>query len=110
LLIKLSRLKLEVSLLVLSFSWVLFSYFYSFGQEPDTFFARSGAVMVLLAVIVEFRLNNELFKVMQNNFYANYSKVKPVPSLPPRHKIISRLAHLFVVVGTFIWGYGDIIF
>jgi hypothetical protein len=91
-----------------SFIWVVISFYNSFGYNPETFFARSGAVMVILSIFVEFQLAKESHKMLHNNFFLKNKGYKTIPILPVRHSILSWFAHILVVLGTFVWGYGDL--
>ncbi|WP_199450047.1 hypothetical protein [Vibrio harveyi] len=95
------------------------------SPEDTTWFARSGSIVVLLAVIVEFRLSSYIYedvlkaaqdsakkrgvKVSANPIVqANIDARKTVkPEVPKSRKILSICAHILVVTGTVIWGYGD---
>lgn len=104
------ELKIEIILLLIAFLWVLFSYFISFTDSQGSWFARSGAIMVLLAVIVEFRFNNEVVRKISSTIQIAVKMKLPVGVGIQKEKIyISRTAHAFVIVGTLIWGYGDLI-
>ena len=107
---KMGKLKAEGALLIVGWAWMFVSLNSSFGYEPATFFARSGAVMVVLGIFVEFQLAKESQKMTYNNFVAKTEGYKSIPFLPVRHKILSWVAHLSVVLGTVVWGYGDLWF
>lgn len=95
------------------------------SPEDTTWFARSGSIVVLLAVIVEFRLSSYIYedvlkaaqdsakkrgvKVSANSIVqANIDARQTVkPEAPKSRKILSICAHILVVTGTVIWGYGD---
>ncbi|ENK2930214.1 hypothetical protein AB3D11_004316 [Vibrio vulnificus] len=95
------------------------------SPEDTTWFARSGSIVVLLAVIVEFRLSSYIYedvlkaaqdsakkrgvKVSANSIVqANIDARKTVkPEAPKSRKVLSIFAHILVVTGTVIWGYGD---
>ena len=74
-------------------------------------FARSGSLLVILAVVVEFR--NLTLQQRLNDKAAMSSRGLAgslVPTgQPPIRQIVIVLAHLFVVAGTLLWGYGDLI-
>lgn len=103
-----SRLKIEAFLLLAGLAWMLVSFYNSFGDKPEAFFARSGAVVVILAIYVEFQLSKESHKMLHNNFFAKANGLKTIPILPIRHIVLSWCAHTLVVVGTLVWGYGDL--
>jgi hypothetical protein len=104
----LSKQVVEVILLVVACSWSFFSFYNSFGLDPHLFFARSGAVVVLLAVIVQYRLNRDNYILLHNIFVLKNQGYKVTPVIPRRHHIVAVTSHALVIIGTVIWGYGDI--
>lgn len=82
------------------------SYFCNTGH----WFARSGSLIVLLGVVCEFRLNSKYharWPSAARSLYLGFTKVPELGSL-------ERLLHLSsltaVVLGTLIWGFGDLFF
>lgn len=101
--------KYEFLLLVLAILWVVCSFLLSLAYPKGNWFCRSGAVMILLAVCVEFHLG----KLQQSsNSRAAIVAGLGVPSSSDLPKIKRRFAitaHVFAILGTLIWGYGDLI-
>jgi hypothetical protein len=96
--------------LIIASIWVVLSYFIPFTDDEGVWFARSGAIMVLLAVIVEFRFNNIVVKKISSTIKkAVLSKSALDTGIQKEQKNIAITAHIFVVLGTIIWGYGDLI-
>jgi len=73
---KYADLRVEVKYLSVAFLYVMFAYFFN----PTTFlsqisladkdwFARSGAIMVLLAVIVEYRMGNSYIEKIKDSIF-----------------------------------------
>jgi hypothetical protein len=101
--------KYEFALLGLAFLWVVGSFFASLACPKGNWFCRSGAVMVLLAVIVEFHLGN---LQQAENSTASVVAGLGIPfsgDLPKIKQHLARAAHIFAIVGTLIWGYGDLL-
>jgi hypothetical protein len=100
-------LRKEISLLLIGVLWSVFSYFFTLYGEPDIWFTRSGAVLVLMAVIVEFRLgiiqqrNSSRSTVVAGLGIPNSSRS------PSENKNVAAVAHVLAVTGTLIWAYGD---
>ena len=75
-------------------------------------FARSGSVVVLLAAFVEFKVSSHIYDDIQR---AQFMQTKVKMSLPFKAKPteskrkVSLAAHILLVIGTIIWGYGDLI-
>ncbi|HBC3427098.1 hypothetical protein JL857_24395 [Vibrio parahaemolyticus] len=123
--------KLEWRLLVGAFFFSGISLFLDYHLGRTDLFMRSGAVVVLLAAIVEYRTSSHILKDIQNAIRKNVAKdaaidwmledksqfnefLKAITVLPPaptqERKHISFFAHIFLVLGTVIWGYGDLWF
>jgi hypothetical protein len=121
-----SKHKLEWSILLIAISFAGISIIFDIQSAEDTaWFARSGSIVVLLAVIVEFRLSSYIYedvlkaaqesarnkglKVSDNSLVqANIDAKKTVkPEVPKSRRILSYCAHILVITGTIIWGYGD---
>ncbi len=77
--------------------------------EP-LWFARSGSLIVLFAVMSEYSLlHGEL-----NRLYARLEKVDAdmdMPDLTPSKWHLKKvwLSHITMVLGTLIWGFGDLL-
>lgn len=76
--------------------------------EP-MWFARFGSLMVLFSLMSEyFLLHNEL-----NRLYASLEEVddSDIPDLSPSkwHYKKVWLSHMTIVLGTLIWGFGDLL-
>ena len=79
------------------------------GEIQATWFQRSGSIMVILGAFIEFRL-----LAIDGNFDIHDAKYTVPFDLPKTYerayKILLRLALVVIVLGTLIWGYGDIPF
>ena len=127
---KFGKHKKEWLLLIISIVFSMASMFFDIQTVDDTiWFQRSGAVLVLFAAIVEYRLasysHDEVFDaikvtakkraVMPNisdNDLVNglvKSNIASKPETPKDRKVLKLFAHVFVVLGTAIWGYGDLL-
>jgi len=97
--------------------------------ERSNWFARSGSLLVLCAAVVEYRLLAYLYddihiaaqktarklavfpeisdnKSVQSLVGANLI-LKPEP--PKSRKTLSLCSHIMIILGTAVWGYGDVI-
>ena len=100
--------KSEVLFLIGSMLFVLISSIVSYFSGW-TWFARSGSIMVLSAVIVEYRLFKLYMEEISSSIFI-VSMKKPSPIfISDEQNNISIVAHIFVVCGTLIWGYGDLL-
>lgn len=103
--------KFEITWLGLAFLCVIISIVVSLAWPQGNWFCRSGAVMVLLSVIVEFHLGK--LQQESNTSAIQIAGVVGVPysgDLPLIKQYLAKTAHIFVIMGTLIWGYGDLIF
>jgi len=100
---------LEILFLAIALLWVLGSIYASLIYPEGNWFCRSGAIMVLLAAIVEFRLGIFLNKEISDA--SDFSAIGSVALInyPKRKQQIGTTAHIFAIFGTLIWEYGDLI-
>lgn len=102
--------KREIALLCGAALFGLASLCASVYANDGLWFARSGAIMVLLAVVVDYRVA----KVQQNRnaeatMLAGLLQIPMSGDLSKAEQRISRSAHILAIAGTVIWGYGDLI-
>lgn len=100
----------EYTLIGLAYSFCIFSW----HIEPSYFehaewFSRSGAIMVLLAVVVEYQLAARSYRELLNSI-ATASVAPIAPKQPKTENILSKISHVAIILGTVIWGYGDLFF
>lgn len=97
-------------LLLLAWLTALLGFVFGLVWQP-MWFARFGSLVVLLAIMTEYiLLHAEL-----NRLYAGLAKVDSdtdIPDLSPSkwHNKKVWVAHFTVVLGTLIWGFGDLIY
>ncbi|WP_319381524.1 hypothetical protein [Thiomicrorhabdus sp.] len=98
--------------LLLLLAWVMLGIGLILGFAWDgIWFARFGSLVVLFAVMSEYSLMHRELDVL----YQRLEKVDvgdDIPDLAPSkwHRKKVWLSHLTVVLGTLIWGFGDLIF
>ncbi|WP_029407915.1 hypothetical protein [Thiomicrorhabdus sp. Milos-T2] len=100
------------SILFLLAAWIFgfIGLILGFFIDP-MWFARFGSLVVLLAIVTEYiLLHSEL-----NRLYIGLDKVDhdtDIPDLSPSkwHNKKVWIAHFTVIGGTFIWGFGDLIY
>ncbi len=96
-------------LLVLAWFAGLVGLVLGLALEP-MWFARFGSLMVLFSLMGEyFLLHNEL-----NRLYASLERVDDsgdIPDLSPSkwHYKKVWLSHLTIILGTLVWGFGDLL-
>lgn len=97
--------------------------------EATTWFSRSGSIVVLAAAIVEYRLSRFAYEDIYDAAIKTSKKRAAMPNIsdnplvqglveanltskPKQSKpriILSRASLTLIVLGTIIWGYGDIL-
>ena len=70
-------------------------------------FARMGSVVVLLALMSEFTLLKQELDTLYWHLQDNSGEQYQSPSLWHRKKAL--VSHISVVIGTLIWGFGDML-
>jgi len=105
--------KLDYIFLLLALSFVMASFYIDFTTCTNSLFSRSGSIMVLVSVIVEYRISNSIYAEIQKAMFLG-TKINlsiPFKAKPSKDKVfISRFSHTLVILGTVIWGYGDLLF
>ena len=97
-------------ILAVALAFSLYS-FLTTGTD-GSWFARSGSIMVLLAVIAEFQVNAARESSVETSSFARIEGAAIVVKreLSPRYNALAKIAHIEIVLGTVIWGYGDCFF
>jgi len=102
------KLWIESIILTVAVIWVILSNFIVLAGDANMWFARSGAILVLAAVVVEFSLGKKLLEEISNaTVVAGVGCPVPV-SVPKQNDFISIAAHICAVTGSIIWAYGDL--
>lgn len=88
-----------------------FSIISPYLPEDETlsiWFQRSGSLMVIIAIITEFKLFslNDYFDLNDTRMYAPVDLPKIYKSV---YFVVTIMALMSMLIGTLIWGYGDII-
>lgn len=77
--------------------------------EP-LWFARFGSLVVLFAVMSEYTLLHNELRILYDNIENNQSISQIEDITPSRwHQKKMWLTHLTVILGTLIWGFGDLL-
>ena len=106
---KFKTLSNEIILLFFAFIWVLFSCFFPLTDDKAMWFARSGAIMVLFSVAVEFKLTKKHKKKINSSMHLAGSGLSVTARATKEQTLVGNIAHLFIIIGTIVWGYGDLI-
>ena len=98
----------------LAASWIFTaaSFAVSRGGAVD-WFSRSGAVLCLMAAVANFALvrihQRELAEIFKDKESSRRDKAERILRPPAAYKNLSRLSYVTGIVGTSIWGYGDLL-
>jgi hypothetical protein len=104
-------IKVPIVLITMAWLFTMCSLYleYLYGQN---LFSRSGAMMVLFSMIAEYNLlavrdnyHNEKLQLLSKGEKINFKKIHPKKS----HQYLETIAHITVITGTIIWGYGDLL-
>lgn len=125
---EIGKYKFEWLLLLLGIIFSVVSVYLDIQSiEDTTWFSRSGSIVVLMAVIVEYRLSSYVYddidaasqgtarkratmpSVSDNPLVDGIfkSRITSKPKSPKSRSILTLTSHILIVSGTVIWGYGD---
>jgi hypothetical protein len=100
--------------LLIAVAWLfaVFSYYLSRKTGSD-WFSRSGSVMALVGAAVTFRLANfqqhALGTALKEGLVSVSREIELSLKPPTSYTVLSYLGYLTGIVGTGIWGYGDLL-
>jgi hypothetical protein len=100
--------------LLIAAAWLfaVFSYYLSRKTGSD-WFSRSGSVMALVGAAVTFRLANfqqhALATALKEGLVSVSREIELSLRPPTPYTVLSYLGYLTGIVGTGIWGYGDLL-
>ncbi len=101
---------IKVPIIFLAIAW-LFSMISLFLENlyGHNLFSRSGSLMVLFAVIAEYNLlaTRDKYQNMKLQLLSNGKKINLKIHPKIIHQHLETIAHITVVIGTIVWGYGD---
>ena len=107
------RTILGLSLLMIA-AWLFAAFsFYLSGKTGADWFSRSGAIMALVGAAVTFRLANFYQRALATALkeeLVSLSKEIELQLEPPKSYVrLLYLGYLTGIIGTGIWGYGDLL-
>ena len=92
--------------------FALFSYYLSRKTGTD-WFSRSGAIMSLVGAAVTFRQVNfyqsALATALKEGLVSISREIELRLKPPTSYRVVSYLGYLTGIIGTGIWGYGDLL-
>ena len=100
--------------LLMAVAWLfaLFSYYLSRKTGTD-WFTRSGSMMSLIGAAITFRQVNfyqsALATALNEGLLSIRGEIELRLKPPTSYRILSYLGYLTGIIGTLIWGYGDLL-
>lgn len=80
------------------------------AESSGVWFQRSGAISTVFALLAATLQADASRKLWTPGFLADAEKLAILTSFEGKFSICQNLSFLFTVLGTVIWGYGDILF
>jgi hypothetical protein len=103
---------LLATLIAAAWLFTLFSYFLSTKTGTD-WFTRSGSVMGLIGAAVTFRQVNfyqsALATALKEGLVSVSREIELGLEPPTPYRVLSYVGYLTGIIGTGIWGYGDLL-
>ncbi|SNZ01170.1 hypothetical protein SAMN06265377_3003 [Flagellimonas pacifica] len=103
---------ISISLLLIGIIFCTVSAVISLNSNGN-WFARSGSILTFISVVVQFQLasikKKEAEKIMQSDLDI-HEKLKTIKDDNSLHKTVFIVSGLTSLLGTLIWGYGDLLF
>lgn len=100
-----SELKLDIALVCLTIAVLTVSLVIDLLRGEHEYFQRGGAVVVLFSAILAYRGLNKYWIKAENSFVRGYWL-----RVSQNQKRIDFTALILSIIGTAIWGYGDLIY
>ena len=101
---------IDIALLSAGLFSLLFSLCASIVSGEGAWFQRSGSLLVLFSVILEIRQEKALQPHASTGVTINGMPVLAERTASALNKWLRRIAWGGIIGGTFVWGYGDLIF
>jgi hypothetical protein len=110
---RLHRTILRFGLLIAA-AWLFAAFSYYLSRKTGTdWFSRSGSVMALVGAAVTFRLVNfyqhGLASALKEGLVSVAREIELGLEPPISYQVLSYFGYLTGIVGTGIWGYGDLL-
>ena len=100
----------DLALIAIETFALVASLWLSVTLREGEWFQRSGAIVVLISVLLEIRQSIAKQPQANSKFSAGGNLVMTEQHIPTVRKWLHRIAWGGIVIGTLIWGYGDLFF
>jgi len=94
-------------MLIFALALTLLLYYSENGYKSA--FVRSGVVLIICGVIVEYTLSSIKTYEISSSVFGEGKPIQKRKELPKKHKEQKMLAHFYILYGTLIWGFGDLL-
>ena len=99
------------SLVVTGYLLTGFFLFYDLSHKHNTFFMRSGSLLVILSAVTEYQL--VMSQIIKHQYKIGtpikMSEIASSQNITQGEKTIKLFTHISLILGTLIWGYGDLL-
>jgi len=108
----LHRTVLRLGLLVVA-AWLFATFSYYVSSNDTDWFSRSGSLMCLVGAVVTFKLaafyQSAIATALKEHLVSVPREIALELNPPQSYVVLSYLGYLTGVVGTGVWGYGDLL-
>ena len=94
---------------MLIYSLIFTAVFYYADNGNNNAFIRSGVALIISGVIVEYTLSSIKLYEYSNTVYVEGISIIKEKELPKKYKSQKMLAHFYILIGTLIWGFADLL-
>ena len=106
------KYRLPILLLAIGISFSTVSAIVSIDSTVN-WFSRSGSILTFVSVVVQFILANLRKEEIDNLFNSGVGfkgKLENIKKKNPLHNLVFIISGITGLLGTLIWGYGDLLF
>ena len=101
---------IDLALIAFESLALVVSLWFSVTLREGEWFQRSGAIVVLISVILEIRQSIAKQPQANSRHYIDKTPVMIKQHFPNVRSLFHWIAWSGIVIGTLIWGYGDLFF
>ena len=102
------RFAVDVAIAAAGVAWVAASLWWDIRNDKVEWFQRSGSILVMLFVILELRQISVKKPKASTGVFTDGRPSLTDPEVPIHNHILHWISWIGIVLGTTIWGYGDI--
>ena len=104
--------RIDILFTLLAILPVIFSFYIDMNTAENGYywFQRSGSIMVLFAVALDFEQSKYIKRQSSNSVFIGNQPTITGRILSITRTYIQRFSIVLIVIGTAIWGYGDLLF